>query len=116
LVVDDVYINRRILVKNLQMAGYLALEAENGKQAIEILQNNNVDCIFMDIEMPVMNGLETTRYIRSQLKPPKSSVKIFALTAYNDSSVNEYLNFSEFDGFVSKPFTFEQLEKILQSF
>ncbi|MCX7987212.1 MAG: response regulator [Bacteroidales bacterium] len=114
LIVDDIFVNRRVLAKNLQNAGYYVLEAENGKEAIEKLTQNDVACVLMDIEMPVMNGIEAARYIRYKLPSSKARVKILAITAYNDSTINEYLEFSLFDGIVTKPFSFQQIEKILK--
>jgi len=113
LIVDDIYINRRVLVKSLQNAGYDVLEAENGKQAIELLKNYDVFCVLLDIEMPVMNGIETLHYIRSQMPKPKSEVKVFAITAYNNSTIHDYLDFSDFDGMITKPFSIQQIEKLL---
>ncbi|MGC8824633.1 MAG: response regulator [Bacteroidales bacterium] len=113
LIVDDIYLNRRVLLKSLQATGYHVLEAENGKEAIEMLKVHDICCVLMDIEMPVMNGIETVRYIRTQMLPPKSEVKIFAITAYDNDTIHDYLDFSGFDGVISKPFSMQQIEKIL---
>ncbi|MGC8802831.1 MAG: hypothetical protein ACP5PS_03530 [Bacteroidales bacterium] len=45
--------------------------------------------------------------------PPKSEVKIFAITAYDNGTIHDYLDFSGFDGVISKPFSMQQIEKIL---
>ncbi|RLD94707.1 MAG: hybrid sensor histidine kinase/response regulator, partial [Bacteroidetes bacterium] len=64
LVVDDIYTNRYLLSELIKLTGNEAVPAENGEQAIEILKSQEIHMIFMDIEMPVMNGVETTQYIR----------------------------------------------------
>jgi len=83
LVVDDIYTNRYLLSELIKMTGNEAVLAENGEEAIEILQNEEIQMIFMDIEMPVMNGIETTRYIRNEMPSPLNVVPIIALTAHN---------------------------------
>ena len=71
LIVDDIIMNRMLLKEITSEFVRNIREAENGEQAIEILKKEKIDLIFMDIEMPVMNGLETTRYIRNNMEPPK---------------------------------------------
>jgi CheY-like chemotaxis protein len=115
LLVDDIVINRYIIKELVKKEGHIPVEAENGKKAIELIQNDHFDLIFMDIEMPVMNGIETVHYIRTKLPSPKNKIKIFALTAYNPSLLHEEFNTSEFDGIVSKPFSTEKIKCILNS-
>lgn len=109
LIVDDMYTNRLRMGIVIRAMGYTFQEAENGKIAIEKLQKSNFDLILMDIEMPVMNGLETTRHIRKFFSGEKRETKIIAITAHNpEDFFNDYKE-SGFDDLISKPLTKEKL-------
>ncbi len=109
LIVDDIFINRLLLKEILIDISNQINEAENGKDAIEILKNNTIDIVLMDIEMPVMNGLETTKYIRENLPGPFNRIPIIALTAHNpDDFFNDY-NSAGFDELLTKPYSFEKV-------
>ena len=78
LVVEDIALNQLLMKTLLDDFGFERDIAENGKIAIEKLQNNSYDIILMDLQMPIMNGFETTEYIR---KTMNSKIPIVALTA-----------------------------------
>ncbi len=65
LVVDDLDINRRVIKSMLKKLDVTILEASNGQEALELLEGNNCDLLVMDMKMPVLDGFETTRRIRS---------------------------------------------------
>ncbi len=109
LIVDDIFINRLLLKEILIDISNQINEAENGKDAIEILKNNNIDIVLMDIEMPVMNGLETTRYIRENLPGPFNKIPIIALTAHNPDDFFDDYNSAGFDELLTKPYSFEKV-------
>ncbi|HER07863.1 MAG TPA: response regulator [Bacteroides sp.] len=114
LVVDDIYTNRFLLSELIRMTGNEAVLAENGERAIEILKNEQIHLIFMDIEMPVMNGIETTQYIRKEMESPLSTIPIIALTAHNPEIFFEDFSDVGFDELITKPYSIEKIkEKII---
>ena len=110
LVVDDVYTNRYLLSELIKLTGNEAVLAENGEEAIEILKSQEIHVVFMDIEMPVMNGLETTQYIRNELPPPLNAIPVIALTAHNPEIFFEDYSEAGFDELVTKPYSVEKIK------
>ncbi len=84
LVVEDNFINQTVAKNTIkkQWPQVHVEVADNGKIAIEKFNNNNYDLILMDIQMPVMDGEEATRYIRTHFSNPKRSTPIIAMTAH----------------------------------
>lgn len=113
LIVDDILMNRILLKEVLFEVAQDIKVAENGKVAIEILQLNPIDIIFMDIEMPVMNGLETTQHIRKNMSPPLNSIPIIALTAHNPLDFFEDFSVAGFNDIITKPYSFDKIRKAI---
>lgn len=113
LVVDDIVVNRFIIKEMVRKLGHEATEAANGSVAMELILKNDYDYIFMDIEMPVMNGFETIKKIRA-LPEPKKNVKVIALTAYNPKLLFEEFEDTGFDHVFTKPFSIDNLLSIIQ--
>lgn len=114
LVVDDVFTNRYLLSELIRMTGNETVLAENGEQAIEILKNEQIHLVFMDIEMPVMNGIETTQYIRTEMSSPLNAIPIIALTAHNPESFFEDFSDVGFDELITKPYSIEKIKEKIQ--
>ncbi|KIE21928.1 histidine kinase [Vibrio sinaloensis] len=114
LVVEDMEINQIVAQKMLSLLNVDATIVNNGQECLDCLQNQEFDVIFMDIQMPVMDGLETLKQItRHQLAP--NSV-IIALTANTfDSDVNAYLS-AGFDDVLAKPFQLEWMREMLEKY
>ncbi|MEF1185871.1 response regulator [Vibrio sinaloensis] len=108
LVVDDKEVQRALVKLYLEQLGYRVVLANNGKVAIEIIHNNPIDLIFMDIQMPVMDGFEAAGVIKQSYP----AIPIIALSG--ESGEQDILRMSQLmDGRLSKPTTKNALERIL---
>lgn len=115
LVVDDIFTNRLLLTELIKTTGNEVVAVENGEEAIKVLSNEEIHLIFMDIEMPVMNGIETTEYIRKDMEYPLNIVPIIALTAHNpDIFFEDYADVG-FDELITKPYSIEKIKEKIKS-
>lgn len=116
LIVDDKLENRQVLKMLLESVGLSAQEATNGQEAIELWQTWQPHLIWMDLQMPVMNGLAATQYIKSHPSPIPKPI-IIALSASVFEEDKRTALESGFDDFVRKPYReatiFSKLEQFL---
>ncbi len=115
LLVEDTKINRMLFVRLLKMKGYSCDIAVNGKEAVAAFINSNYDIIFMDCQMPVMDGYEATRQIRRAEGDGKHTI-IVAMTAYVMKGDVEKCIEEGMDAFLGKPIDFGEVTKILQKY
>ncbi|WP_424813060.1 response regulator [Roseococcus sp. YIM B11640] len=102
LVVDDIAVNRTLARVMLEQAGYEVTLASHGAEAVEAVRKNTYDAVLMDVQMPVMDGLEATRHIR-KLPPPASEIPIIALTASAMADQVEACRAAGMDAHLAKP-------------
>jgi signal transduction histidine kinase/CheY-like chemotaxis protein len=102
LVVDDRWENRQLLLKLLQPIGFQVQEASNGQEAIEIWQEWQPHLIWMDMRMPILNGYDTTQYIKTHLQG--QATVIIALTASTLEEEKALVLAAGCNDFVRKPF------------
>ena len=117
LVVEDNDINREIAVTLLEGWGFKAEEAVNGKEAVEKFLDappHYYDGILMDIKMPVMDGLQATRFIRMSEKEDSVSIPIIAMSANAFSEDMKKSMESGMNGHLVKPIEVEKTRKLLQ--
>ncbi len=100
LVVEDNKINQLVTKKIMEQNNHFCKLVSSGIEAIEVLKIENFDVILMDINMPVLNGFETTEIIRKM----KIDIPIIALTAYNRKQVMQQAKISRIDAVIIKPF------------
>lgn len=117
LIAEDVELNQRIAVEMLQMLGCEVTVASNGNEALSHVAADNFDLIFMDCQMPVMDGYAATRSIRTGESEKKSArTPIVALTAGLGTGDEKKCKEAGMDMYLTKPFTLEQLEEVLEAF
>lgn len=110
LLAEDNEVNQRVALKMLEKIGYQADVAANGTEVLQALERQDFDLILMDIQMPEMDGLETSKKIR---KKWPNGPKIIALTAYAlEGDRDECLDVG-MDDFISKPVRLEELQSKL---
>lgn len=117
IVADDYYTNRLLISEILKSLGHDFIEVENGQEALEALeQNNDIDLVLMDLEMPVMNGIEAMQRIRKNFVYPKNQIPIIALTAHNPSMFIEECKESGFNKLIGKPYSIEKMAELINTF
>ena len=107
LVVEDQEDNRIILRRLLCSAGYDLIEAVNGEDGVALALSTRPDLILMDIQLPVMDGYEATRRIKSNAE--LKSIPVIAVTSYALSGDEAKARASGCDAYVAKPFSPRQL-------
>jgi CheY-like chemotaxis protein len=110
LVVEDNDINRMVINIMTRDWNFRTDNAINGSIAIDMIEQNNYDVVLMDIEMPGMNGYQTTEYIRKNLPAPKNTIPILAMTAHANSSEKEKCLNAGMNDYISKPFDAAELK------
>jgi PAS domain S-box-containing protein len=112
LLVEDVAVNQKVATQMLQRLGYRADIANNGQEALESLHRQAYDLVFMDVQMPIMDGLEATRKIRE--KWGKSGYPwIIAMTAHARESDRQDCLKAGMNDYITKPIRVEAIVKAL---
>jgi CheY-like chemotaxis protein len=114
LLVDDYPLNQTYAAGLLAFMGHRVTVANNGQEAVDWVRQKDFDLVLMDLQMPVMNGLEATRQIRlNETANGRARVRIVAMTAFALQSEVDQCFSAGMDDFVAKPFTPEDLAKQL---
>ena len=114
LIVDDEKDIRKLVGIYLKRQGYQILEAENGKQAIDLVrENSDIDLIIMDIMMPVMNGYEAAKMIRSLDREDSKVIPIIAMTANAFTEDKMRAKEAGMDEHIAKPVDGKLLVKVI---
>ena len=113
LVADDNEVNRLVMQATLAGMGHSPAFAEDGRHALTMAATHAWDLILMDLHMPEMDGLESSRAIRALPDPARSRVRIVALTADVFPETREQVSAAGMDGFMTKPIDHDALVSLL---
>ena len=116
LIVEDIPLNLRLAVMQLEKLGYEdVLTATHGGEALAVLEKQKVDLIFMDLQMPIMDGITATKRIRAleATNPSAVPVSIVALTANMSADIRNECFKAGMNNYLSKPFNLRSLAEII---
>ncbi len=115
LLAEDNTVNQIAMRGLLEHAGHSVEVAGDGREVLDLLEKMDFDCILMDIQMPVLNGVETTQIIRSSLPlGDKRKLPIIALTAYAMAGDREKFLAAGMNAYVTKPVKIADLDRVLR--
>jgi two-component system sensor histidine kinase/response regulator len=116
LVAEDNQVNQRLAVRLFEKRGHHVTVAGNGREALDALVKDTFDLVFMDVQMPEMDGIEATAEIREREKDTARHQIVIALTAHAMKSDRERCLASGMDDYLSKPIRPPELDKILEKY
>lgn len=116
LLAEDNYINQKLAKTLIEKAGHQVMVAENGQQAVDLANNIHFDLIFMDVQMPMVDGFEATEQIRASELLCGLHTPIIAMTAFAMQGDRENCLAAGMDDYLSKPIDAKQLYVLLAKY
>ena len=114
LLAEDTLANRKVIVYALSKRGHEVDVAGTGAEALELVQRRDFDLVLMDVQMPVMDGLEATAAIRKLDDPKRATLPIIAMTAHAYKSDQERCLAAGMDAYISKPVNRQELIEMVE--
>lgn len=116
LLAEDNKINAKVTTLFLSKMGHISKVAENGEAVMDLLDKETFDVVLMDLEMPVVSGIEATEMIRNGVNRhiPKD-IPIIAMTAHSEEEIKELYPDLEVDGYLTKPLDKNKLAELLHT-
>ena len=116
LLAEDNPVNQRLAVRLLEKRGHHVVVAGNGAEALAAMEKQDFDLVFMDVQMPEMDGLEATAVIRGKEKITGKHQPIIALTAHAMKGDREKCIAGGMDGYLTKPIRPQELDDVLEDY
>jgi two-component system, cell cycle response regulator DivK len=113
LIAEDSQDTRTMLKRAFELKGYSVLEAEDGSEALEVINETRPNLIVVDLNMPVIDGLETIKEIR-RLEAPGEHVPIVCITAFDVYGMKEAALETGCNTYLSKPLDMDELDRALK--
>lgn len=114
LIVDDEPMNLFLMRENLSGLVNNIFEAKNGVEAIKVLHKEKVDCVFTDINMPILNGIELTKYIRNTSQAKLNQIPIVAVSAFYHGDILDDIYEVGFTHWIQKPYDHKDILMIIK--
>ena len=115
LLAEDNHVNQAVACRMLEKMGHSIVVANNGNEALSMLAEQSFDLVLMDVQMPEMDGLTSTRKIREIEAPELLHMPIIAMTALAMNGDREHCLNSGMDGYISKPINSQELARAIAS-
>jgi CheY-like chemotaxis protein len=116
LLVEDNAVNQVLAVRLLEKRGHAVAVAGNGKEALAVLEKQSFDVVFMDVQMPEMDGFEATAAIRKKEKTSGNHLPVVAMTAHAMVGDKERCLEAGMDDYITKPIRGERLSEVLKRY
>ena len=113
LLAEDNAVNQRLARHLLEKKGHTVITAQDGLEALTLLEKETVDLVLMDVQMPGMDGVAATRVIRARETPGGLRLPIVALTAHAMSCDRDYCLQAGMDDYLTKPIRADDLRRVL---
>ncbi len=114
LIAEDNLVNQKLAAKLLEKQGHTSLIANNGREAVEAWETEAFDAVLMDMQMPVMDGLEATKEIRAKERELGKHITIIAMTANAMTGDRERCLEAGMDEYIPKPVDVMKLVEVLE--
>ena len=116
LIAEDSSVILNLTRKILELQKYKILLAKNGGEVLKQLENNSIDCVLMDINIPVKDGMQCTREIRAHSDPKINALPIIAITGNaNNYSMDQFREAGVTD-YLPKPLDFDALVRVVKQY
>jgi CheY-like chemotaxis protein len=112
LIADDEESMRKVLAQRLAFWGYTVISAKDGQEAVELAKTRRPDLILLDIMMPVLDGLEACRQLKTT--PETQRIPVVFVTAKASKDVPVRARQVGADGLLQKPYDFDELSQVIQ--
>jgi two-component system, cell cycle response regulator DivK len=116
LIAEDSSVILNLTKKILELQNYKILTAKNGGEVIKTVENNKIDAILMDLNIPIKNGMECTREIRAHKNKDIASVPIIAVTGNANNYTMEDFKEAGINAYLPKPLDFDMLVQTVKQY
>lgn len=114
LIAEDSSVIQNLVKKILEFQNFEITAVKNGEQVLQTLQKEHYDIILLDINMPVMDGMESVKAIRALADPSKASVPVVAITGNARNYTEEEFKEAGFNEVLMKPLNFDKLVMVVK--